>query len=76
MDGQQIEHKPVVRYLGVTLDNKLSWKSHISYKLSAAKGQLVRLLTEMRGTFGTKPKLVNWDYTGVIRPKFIYDWMT
>ena len=72
MDGQLIEHKSEVRYLGVTLDNKLSWKSHISNKLSTAKGQLVRLLSEMRGTFGTKTKLVKWAYTGVIRPKLTY----
>jgi hypothetical protein len=76
MDGQTIEHKTEVKYLGVTLDNKLSWKPHITHKLATAKGQLVRLLSEMRGTFGTKPKLVKWAYTGVVRPKLTYVCMT
>ena len=69
MDGQLIQHKDEVKYLGVMLDSKLTWKTHINKKIASAKGIMVKRLTEMRGTFNTKPKLVKWAYTGVVRPK-------
>ena len=72
MHGQTIQHKDEVKHLGVTLDSKLTWRSRINKKIATAKGNMVRLLTEMRGTFNTKPKLVKWAYTGVIRPKLTY----
>ena len=69
MDGQLIQHKDEVKYLGVMLDSKLTWKTHINKKIASAKGIMVKRLTEMQGTFNTKPKLVKWAYTGVVRPK-------
>ena len=76
MDGVEIKEKDEVKYLGVTLDRKLTWKTHIENKIQSAKGMLVKLLTEVRGTFGVKPKLVKYAYTGIIRPKLTYACMT
>ena len=37
MDGINIPFSDTVKYLGVTLDNKLSWKPHIETKTTACK---------------------------------------
>ena len=37
MDGIQIPFSNSVKYLGVTLDNKLTWKPHIEAKTTACK---------------------------------------
>ena len=45
-DSNQLEVKPVATYLGVLIDNQLTWKNHIEYvvdKLSAVAGILSKL---------------------------------
>ena len=40
MDGQVIQYKNEVEYLCVSLDLKLTWKTHINKKISGAKGNI------------------------------------
>ena len=37
IDGKEIAYKQEVKYLGVTLDSKLHWKTHIDDKTKKAK---------------------------------------
>ena len=43
MDRQLIPFSDSVKYLGVTLDNKLTWKPHIEAKTTACKKLMVML---------------------------------
>ena len=43
MDGQSIPFSETVKYLGVTLDNKLTWKTHVDEKTTACKKLMVML---------------------------------
>ena len=63
MDGQSIPFSETVKYLGVTLDNKLTWKTHIDEKTTACKKLMVMLNSNLRGMHAPKPKLSKWAYT-------------
>jgi ribonuclease HI len=60
------------KYLGITLDSKLTFKPHIDDKFKNAKRSL-KCLTRVAGKFwGPSPKLTQWIYTGMVRPAFTY----
>ena len=60
------------KYLGVTIDNQLSWTPHINQKIDQCS-TLLRVITRKTSSyFGPKPKLMRWVYTGIIRPKLAY----
>ena len=75
MDGIEIPFSTSVKYLGVTLDNKLSWKPHIEAKTSACKKLMIILNSNLRGMHAPKPKLSKWTYTGIVRAKLLYTCM-
>jgi len=70
--GQNIPYSPTVKYLGVTLDTKLSWTQHITQKVNAAKGHLIKVRGAMGKLWGLPPNLHRWLYTGIVRPSFCY----
>ena len=72
LGGKFIKHKTEVKYLGVTLDKKLSWRTHINHKINTCKAMLLNITNKYRHTHKAKPKLMKWIYTGVIRPKLTY----
>ena len=72
MDGINIPFTHSVKYLGVTLDYKLTWKPHLEEKIAACKKLMVIINSKLRELQAPKPNLSKWAYTGVIRPKFLY----
>ena len=76
LGGKFIKHDNKVKYLGVTLDKRLSWRDHINVKISICKAMLLNITNKYRHTHKAKPKLMKWIYTGVIRPKLTYACLT
>ena len=67
-----VPYSTTAKYLGVIMDHKLSWTTHIENKIKACK----RLLHKVRATagslWGLSPKLALWLYKSIVRPKLTY----
>ena len=70
--GHIIPYVESVRYLGVILDKKLSWKNHIDKKIRNAKFALIRARNALGILWGPCPRLTKWLYTGIICPAITY----
>jgi len=72
MGGEEIEYSDSARYLGVTLDSKLSWKKHLKAKAKDAKRKILIMSNAMGKLWGAPPIMTRWAYTGIIRPSLTY----
>ena len=70
--GQPINWSRDNKYLGITIDDGLTFKPHIDRVIAAAKRKLMILGKVVRNTWGPHPKAIKWAYTGIIRPALIY----
>ena len=61
-----------VKYLGVILDKKLSWKKHLEDKTSKALNAFWQCRRAFGKTWGLSPYMVYWIYTMLIRPVLTY----
>jgi hypothetical protein len=66
--GEKIQLSSEVKYLGITLDKRLTWKKQLDKVIN----KVYKAFWTCRGTFGKtwglKPKVVYWIYTAVVRP--------
>lgn len=61
-----------VRYLGVVLDSKLSWRTHIEKASVKAKSALFALSSSCKKTWGLAPTYVRWIYCQVVLPSLLF----
>jgi hypothetical protein len=72
LSGIDIVYKEQARYLGIILDGRLTWNPHCRAKANSCTVALAQCKRALGKTWGLKPRICSWIYTGVIRPKLVY----
>ena len=72
MGDVPLRYTQQARYLGVTLDHKLSWKPHVMSKIMAAKQKISQLHNLISKVEGPSVRMREWAYKGVILPALTY----
>ena len=72
IDNKPAEFTDTIPYLGVTLDQSLTWKPHKENIIRNAKRNIMTVASKIKATCGIKPELARWLYCGIIRPKIAY----
>ena len=72
LNKKELPLKREAKYLGVVLDTKLSWNSHLENTITQPKTTFVmtRRLNDLR--WGNIQPNVYWVYTKIIRPSTTY----
>jgi hypothetical protein len=66
--GRILQHSGSVKYLGVILDSRLTWREHVDVRVRKAQNSLWACRRACSGTWGLGPRVVHWLYVSVIRP--------
>ncbi|XP_069357560.1 uncharacterized protein [Maniola hyperantus] len=72
LNNRSIPFSCEVKYLGITLDQKLTWNSHVDGVLKKAKSPLGICSRFAGARWGLKPKVTFWLYTAIVRPMISY----
>ncbi|CAH0712852.1 unnamed protein product, partial [Brenthis ino] len=72
LNGKTLNLSNEVKYLGVTIDQKLTWNSHLNNIIQKAKMALWICCRMAGAKWGLKPKMALWMYTAVVRPIITY----
>ena len=72
LHGTEIEYVEDFKYLGVTIDNKLSWTTHMKNQVNKAQMALVTGRRMIGHRWGLHPKQVEWLYKTIVRPILTY----
>jgi ribonuclease HI len=70
--GKELKLEESTKFLGITLDQKLSWTTHITKQTKKAKGILMMCKSALGPTWGFTPATMKWIYTAVVRPMLSY----
>ena len=72
LNGRQLEKSKKATLLGITLDSKLTWKSHITRIARKATAALLQRRRIVGRAWGLNPTNMKWIYTAMIRPVITY----
>jgi ribonuclease HI len=70
--GTDIPLRKEARYLGVILDERLTWKAHCQSKAKACATAMMACRRAIGPTWGLKPETAHWIYTAIVRPMLSY----
>jgi len=70
--GKTLKRSMSVKYLGVILDSRLTWKEHVDAKVKKAQNLMWACRTACGVAWGLKPRVVHWLYVAIIRPSVTF----
>ena len=72
INSQQLPKSESTKYLGLHMDNKLSWKNHVEYTINKVN-QRLRLIKQLaRATWGSTQDTMNTTYKTYVKPVMKY----
>ena len=72
MEGQELKFVDQIKYLGMTIQSRLSWTAHVVGQIKKANMLLNRARTVIGREWGLDPERALWVYTAIARPKVTY----
>ena len=72
MGGVEIIPSSSMTYLGVILDQKLNWNSHINSKVAKAIKWLAMIKPAINSIYGLSPARMLWIYKQILLPRITY----
>lgn len=72
LNGETVPHVHSAKYLGVILDDNLSFIPHMKDKIAKAKRALLATSRICRDAYGLQPSLVRWLWSGCAKPSLTY----
>jgi hypothetical protein len=70
--GRTLQCSRSVKYLGVILDSRLTWKEHVGVRVRKAQNLLWACRRACGRVWGLGPRVVHWLYVSVIRPSVTF----
>ena len=70
--GKPINYSTTVKFLGLTLDQKLTWNPHLEIVIQKATFSLFTCKRMLGNTWGISPKMMHWMYSAIVRPMVTY----
>ena len=72
MNGVEINPSPSMTYLGIVLDQKLNWTTHIQSKVSKAIKFLAMIKPAIQYIYGLSPARMQWIWKQILLPRITY----
>jgi len=72
LNGVELPFQEKVKYLGLILDRKLSWKDNLICRVDKASTALYTCKQMVGKKWGLTPKTTYWIYTAIVRPILTY----
>ena len=72
LGDEPIEIVPEQKYLGITFDRKLTWKSHVAQMTSRVKQLIQATKRGVSSKWGMKKEAVKFIYENALRPVMLY----
>ena len=72
LHGKDIKLLDEIKYLGVTLDSRLTWNQRLQKTIRKTQTTFAVVRRTCGKKWGLRPSMVHWLYTRVIRPSILY----